>query len=127
MLLIADTSRLHELHYTVLSSYISLTPTAVPSSPVVQNGSVSAPYFLVFTGCELQESALKAWLTECAQQVSKMAAASAVLDHFKNSYVLLNLRALNISALYGIFNLSMYGSNIFCVEYHKYPLKLHRI
>ena len=45
-------------------------------------------------------------------------------EHFKNTYELLNLRALKISMLYEnhIFQCM---SKIFCVEFQRVPLKFH--
>ena len=43
---------------------------------------------------------------------------------FQNAYELLNLRSLKISTLYGNHNFQCMGK-IFCVEFQRYPLKLH--
>ena len=43
---------------------------------------------------------------------------------FKNTYVLLNLRALKISTLYKNHTFQCMGK-IFCVKFQRFPLKFH--
>ena len=74
--------------------------------------------------CELYMSGILASLKSTNRYLHIKTCVSETGGRFKNTYELLNLRALKISILHKNYIFQCMGK-IFCVEFQRYPLKFH--